>query len=76
MIRFQADPLWARGPSDRALGGNVNKHLWSAVFGEGNTRWESLMLALKNDPASHLFPVKMTMVNRTPGEGGLVELFC
>ena len=77
MIRFQADPLWACGPGDRALGGDVNKHLWSAVFGEGNTRrWERLMPALKNDPASPLFPVKMTVVNRTPGEWGLVELFC
>lgn len=26
------------------------------------------MPALKNDPASPLFPVKMTVVNRTPGE--------
>lgn len=34
------------------------------------------MPALKNDPASPLFPVKMTVVNRTPGEWGLVELFC
>lgn len=32
------------------------------------------MPALKNDPASHLLPVKTTMVSKTPGEWGLVEL--